>query len=99
MGRAKLLLAAVFGLFTMWQIGQTPVSAAPISCTGRAYMVRSEDIGASSYSQLYEIIDNGTSVDISTVFNAPTGLTDGGVPINDTAVFTNGYVLNALGFY
>ncbi len=98
MKKLSLLVTGLISLGAFWQLSMTDVSAAPLSCNGKAFMVRSETVGASNYSQLYEFINNGSAVDLSTMHNAPTGLTDGGTPINDTAAFPNGYVLNALAY-
>lgn len=103
MRRLRLLvLLIVGGLYTLafsQYLLSTPASAAPISCAGRAYMVRSEAVGANNYSQLYEFKQQGaTSVNLSDVFNGPTGLTFGGTPINDSTAFPTGFVLNALAY-
>lgn len=98
MRKLYLLVAGLCSVFAFWQMSQTQVSAAPIACDGRAFMVRSEVSGTSNYSQLYEFKDTGTSIDLSDRYNDPVGLTDGGTPIDDTTTFPNGYVLNALAY-
>ncbi len=99
MRKFSLLIAGLFvSVFAFIQLSTQPVSAAPISCSGRAYMVRTEVNAGNEYTQLYEFLDDGASVDLDNMYNDPTGLTDGGTPISDTAAFPNGYVLNALAY-
>lgn len=85
-----------------WMLLASPAQqavAAPISCDGRAYMVRATPTGlGSTYSELYEFRQSGTSIDLSVMHNAPTGLTYNGSAVNDTTAFPSGFLLNALAY-
>ncbi len=93
------LLVAVVG-FLFWNLSIIPkTSAAPIVCSGRSYMVRTTDgVNGKPYSQLYELIDNGSTIDLNTILNSPDGLTLGGQNTKDETVFPNGFALNALAY-
>lgn len=93
------LLVAVAG-FLFWNLTILPkTNAAPVVCSGKSYMVRTTDgVNGKPYSQLYELIDNGSTIDLNTILNSPNGLTLGGQNINDEVAFPNGFTLNGLAY-
>jgi len=96
----------IFGFFLalfalgIWGLSTMPATkAAPISCSGKSYMVRTTDgVNGKPYSQVYEVVDNGTSIDLNTILNTPDGLTLGGQNIKDETAFPNGFTLNGLAY-
>lgn len=93
------LFVAMVG-FLWWNLSATQnTSAAPLGCSGKSYMVRTTDgTNNKPYSQLYELIDNGSTIDLNSMLNGPNGLTLSGQNINDEVAFPNGFVLNGLAY-
>lgn len=90
-----VLFASLFAVL----LPQKKADAAPIVCDGRAYMVRSNLIGSTRHSQLYEFKQDGTGgVNLNDMHNDPVGLTYGGVAVDDTSTFTSGFLLNGLAY-